>query len=182
MLHPEVQAALAQLESECKRKGIKFLATDCFRTKAEQQALYEQGRTKPGGIVTNVQYPNSAHNWGVAVDFCENIKNHEYDDAAFFKNVGTIAKKFGFTWGGDWRTPDRPHLEYTKFMPNSSTSWLKKTYGTPEKFRETWGKEQDESTAAKVCEKLGLAKETRAYIDGYKYAEDLWEKIYKGLK
>lgn len=183
-LHPEVQAALLKLEAECKRQELKVLFTDCFRTQAEQQSLYDQGRTKPGSVVTNVRFPDSAHNWGVAVDFCQNIRGHEYDDAAFFKNVGTIAKKFGFTWGGDWTGfVDRPHLEYKKFMPDSSTAWLKKKYKTPDAFRKTWGKvETEPDYAAEVCEKLGLSPATRDYIDNYRYADDLWEKIWKGLK
>ena len=182
-LHPEMQAALLKLEAECKRQGLKLLITDCVRTQAEQQSLYDQGRTKPGSVVTNVRFPDSAHNWGVAADFCQNIRGHEYDDTSFFKAVGTIAKKFGLTWGGDWTGfKDMPHLELTKFMPKSSTAWLKKNYGTPEKFRKSWGKaETAPDYAALVCEKLGLAGETREYLDRYRYANDLWRKIWEGL-
>jgi len=39
-----------------------------FRTKAQQDALYAQGRTTPGDIVTQAPYPRSAHCWGLAVD------------------------------------------------------------------------------------------------------------------
>ncbi len=140
LLHPVVRAAVERLEAECARQELRILITDCTRTMAEQQALYAKGRTAPGGIVTNVQYPNSAHNWGVAVDFCQNIRGQEYSDPAFFRNVATIAKGMGFTWGGDWKNfKDMPHLEWAEFMPGSSTSWLRRTYGTPEAFRETWG-------------------------------------------
>lgn len=157
-LHPEVQEALARLEAECERQGLRLLITDGFRTMAEQEALYAKGRTAPGGIVTNVRYPGSAHNWGVAVDFCQNIRGQEYSDTAFFENVATIAKHLGFTWGGDWKGfRDMPHLEYTKFMPGSSTSWLVRTYGTPEAFRQTWDQNGDE---------LDMTKEQLLSVEG----------------
>ena len=39
------------------------------RTYAEQDALYAQGRSKPGPIVTNVKGGYSNHNFGIAGDF-----------------------------------------------------------------------------------------------------------------
>lgn len=143
LLHPELQTALIGLEAACAVRGLRMLITDGFRTQSEQDTLYAQGRTAPGNIVTNARYPKSAHNWGVAVDFCQNVPGHEYDNPAFFRQVGELAKDFGFTWGGDWRTPDRPHLEFRKFMPDSSTAWLETTYGTPEAFRGTWTDEEE---------------------------------------
>ena len=140
LLHPVVRSAVERLEEECQRQGLRLLITDCVRTQAEQAALYAKGRTQPGGIVTNVQYPNSAHNWGVAVDFCQNIRGQEYSDVSFFQNVATIAKHLGFAWGGDWTSfRDMPHLEWAEFMPGGSTAWLRRTYGDPESFRASWG-------------------------------------------
>ena len=39
-----------------------------FRTFALQDALYAQGRTTPGAIVTNAKGGQSPHNYGLAVD------------------------------------------------------------------------------------------------------------------
>lgn len=159
LLHPVVQAAVERLEEECARQELRILITDCTRTMAEQQALYAKGRTAQGGIVTNVQYPNSAHNWGVAVDFCQNVRGQEYSDPAFFKSVGTIAKQLGFTWGGEWKNfKDMPHLEWAEFMPNSSVSWLRSTYRDPESFRATWGKYEEEE--------LGMTKDELMSVEG----------------
>lgn len=156
-LHPVVRAAVARLETECARQEIRLLITDCTRTMAEQEALYAKGRTQPGGIVTNVRYPNSAHNWGVAVDFCQNIRGQEYNDPAFFQNVAIIAKHLGFAWGGDWKNfRDQPHLEWAEFMPNGSTAWLRKTYGDPESFRAIWNSEED----------LDMTKEQLLSVEG----------------
>jgi peptidoglycan L-alanyl-D-glutamate endopeptidase CwlK len=48
---------------------MDILITCTLRTQAEQTALYAQGRTVPGHIVTNAQAGKSAHNWGLALDF-----------------------------------------------------------------------------------------------------------------
>ncbi|SVE43245.1 uncharacterized protein METZ01_LOCUS496099, partial [marine metagenome] len=40
-----------------------------LRTYAEQDDLYEQGRTEPGKIVTNARGGKSWHNFGLAIDF-----------------------------------------------------------------------------------------------------------------
>lgn len=158
-LHPKLQTIAAELERRCKEAGLPLLITDCRRTQAEQAALYAKGRTAPGGVVTNVQYPNSAHNWGVAIDFCRNVRGREYDDSdGFFRKVGEIGESLGLTWGGRWKNfVDKPHLELAEFMPNSSTSWLRKTYGTPEAFIQTWGTTREEELEMTEKELLAVA-------------------------
>ncbi|MFQ8841879.1 MAG: M15 family metallopeptidase [Clostridium fessum] len=44
---------------------------ETYRTVAEQDALYAQGRTKPGNKVTNARGSSysSQHQWGIAFDF-----------------------------------------------------------------------------------------------------------------
>jgi len=49
---------------------------------------------------------------GLAWDFCKNVRGQEYSDLNFFRRCGEIAKKMGFVWGGDWRTPDNPHIQW----------------------------------------------------------------------
>lgn len=49
-------------------KGKSFWVTQGMRTVEEQNALYAQGRTKPGGIVTKVIGGHSCHNYGIAAD------------------------------------------------------------------------------------------------------------------
>lgn len=137
LLHPEVQAIIPKFLDECKNQGLIVKITDTLRTQKEQNDLYAQGRTKPGNIVTNVKYPESNHNWGIAFDFCRNDGKGAYNDSdSWFKKVGQVGKKFGLTWGGDWKTfPDKPHLELGKY---GTISTLIKRYGTPENFKKTW--------------------------------------------
>lgn len=157
-LHPELLQIVQEFEKRCKVAGLNVLVTETFRTKAEQEALYAQGRTKPGNIVTNAKYPKSPHCWGVAFDFCRNVRGREYDDSdGFFKKCGEIGKSLGLAWGGDFRLfVDKPHLELKKYLPNNSVNELIRKYGTPEKFIENWVKvstqrvkEEDEMTYEK---------------------------------
>lgn len=142
LLHPELQAIIEKFLIECKKQSLPVLITDTWRTKDEQDKLYAQGRTVSGSIVTNSKYPKSAHCWGVAFDFCRNLKGKEYDDGdGFFKKIGTIGKGLGLAWGGDWKDfVDKPHLEVIKYLPGSSVATLEKTYGLPEKFKAVWPK------------------------------------------
>lgn len=96
----------------CKNEGLNVLVTQTKRDNEYQAYLYEQGRTRPGSIVTNSK-TTSFHGVGLAFDICKNVKGHEYDDPTFFKKCGEIGKKMGFTWGGDWKSfPDQPHFQW----------------------------------------------------------------------
>lgn len=48
--------------------GRTWVVTSGRRTMAEQQHLYNQGRTEPGKVVTNARPGSSAHNFGLAAD------------------------------------------------------------------------------------------------------------------
>ena len=145
-LHPELQVCVNKFLEECKNKGLDVCITETLRTQEEQEALYAQGRTKPGKIVTNCRGFQSSHCWGVAFDFCRHVKGKEYDNSdKFFDKVGEIAKtifdntEYDLFWGGDFKTfVDKPHIEMKKYLPNNSTVWLIDHFGTPEEFMATW--------------------------------------------
>lgn len=149
-LHPEAQRLAELLVNECAAAGLKIKITDCLRDKAEQDALYAQGRTAPGNIVTNVKYPSSMHNWGIAFDFCRNDgKGAYYDGDGFFKKVGAIGKKLGLEWGGDWKSIiDKPHFQLAGW--GSTPAKLKSTYGTPEAYRKTWNVSTESAESEEV--------------------------------
>src|ERR1035437_2436669 len=48
--------------------GIDLLIISTYRDLASQAALYAQGRTLPGDIVTKAKPGMSYHNWHVAID------------------------------------------------------------------------------------------------------------------
>lgn len=114
LLRPDVAANCRKWIERCKAAGLNVLITNTVRDKEYQEKLYAQGRTEPGSIVTNGKTPTfHADTAGLAFDFCENIRGHEYDDPAFFRKAALIAKEMGFSWGGDWKSfPDSPHIQW----------------------------------------------------------------------
>lgn len=126
-LHPKLRDEAIGLfgEAECALSGrAKPRVTFSLRTFQEQQALYEQGRTKPGPIVTNAKPGSSFHNYGLAIDFAliidgvtaswNDLKDFDGDRVADWMEVVKIFKEHGWEWGGDWKTIiDKPHLQKT---------------------------------------------------------------------
>ena len=139
MLHPRLQSALNTLQSQCSAKGLVLGFSDGYRSAADQDALYAQGRTQPGSIVTNARGGYSQHNWGIAADFFQNIRGKEWE-VSFFNTVGPMAESLGLGWGGRWTDfTDRPHL----YLPDwgDTPTPLINTYGLHgyDAFRATWG-------------------------------------------
>ena len=138
-LHPEAQEKAKQLVSLCAANGLKIKITECYRTVAEQDTLYAQGRTKPGKIVTNAKGSSysSMHQWGVAFDFIRSDGRKSYDDSdGFFTKVGRLGQSIGLTWGIAWN--DKPHFQLSQW--GDTPSKLKNLYSKPEKFFATWNK------------------------------------------
>lgn len=128
-LHPKIRKEVKQLYfDEVLRslpENITCRFTQTLRTREEQDALYAQGRTKPGKIVTNAKFGQSFHSYGLAFDFVLLINGKEIswdikkdwdgDNIADWMEVVNIFKKHGYTWGGDFKGKfkDYPHLEKT---------------------------------------------------------------------
>ncbi len=90
-------------------RGLKVLVTETVRDEEYQRLLAAQGYASRNATVPSFHAVHA----GLAFDVCKNVKGHEYDDAAFFKEVGRLGKEMGFTWGGEWRSfPDRPHFQW----------------------------------------------------------------------
>jgi len=132
LLHPELRAEVseiyAKINQALKGKAIcRFSHT--LRTFDEQDELYRQGRSKPGGIVTNAKGGQSNHNYGLAIDIVllkdmngdgtfetaswETTKDFDCDGIADWMEVVKIFKSYGWEWGGDWRFKDLPHFQKT---------------------------------------------------------------------
>lgn len=122
-LHPIVASKQEQLVSLARKKGIRVIITEGYRSEERQEELYQQGRTTDGQIVTSARGGESYHNYGLAIDFAIRVSNDkviwdmEYDGNGNGKSdwleIVDIAKELGFEWGGDWvNFPDYPHLQY----------------------------------------------------------------------
>ena len=140
LCHPRLQVLAGQLIEACAAQGLVIKIGETLRTVAEQDALYAQGRTEPGNIVTNARGSSysSYHQWGTAFDFLRNDgKGAYYDNDGFFTKVGTIGVSIGLEWGGNWKSPvDKPHFQLPDW--GSTTAEIKKLYKTPAEFMKTW--------------------------------------------
>jgi peptidoglycan L-alanyl-D-glutamate endopeptidase CwlK len=82
------------------------------RTYAEQDALYAQGRTAPGPIVTNARGGYSNHNFGIAFDIGIFNGGVYLEDSPLYTKVGAIGRAQGLEWGGEWIVfTDEPHFQ-----------------------------------------------------------------------
>lgn len=132
LLHPILRDEAGKIYQEiCDaltgRAVLRF--THTFRSFAEQDMLFEQGRSRPGKRVTNARGGHSWHNWGMAIDIVLMIdKNGDgvYESAVWdtktdfdgdgksdWIEVVQIFKEFGWEWGGDWKFVDAPHFQKT---------------------------------------------------------------------
>ncbi len=173
MCHPRLQEKAEKLITECAKQGLIVKLGECFRSAAEQDALYAQGRTKPGNIVTNARGSSysSMHQWGIAFDVIRNDGKGAYNNSDnWFQKVGKIGRSLGLEWGGDWTSPvDMPHFQLPDW--GSTPTRLKQLYGTVNTFKRTW--EVDEMTEAQVRE---IAKK-EANDMVYKYRDKVYNKI-----
>lgn len=114
-INREMARLAAEVISRARREGMDMRVVSDFRSVEEQNALYEQGRTTPGRIVTNAPGGSSWHNYGLAVDVAFNNARGQpsWPEDANWDRYGEIAVGRGLEWGGNWRgINDRPHIEY----------------------------------------------------------------------
>lgn len=114
-LHPLVKQNVELFLAYCKKQGLNVGISETHRSVERQDYLYSLGRTEKGNIVTNAKGSemSSYHQWGLAVDFFQNIKGREYE-SDFMEKVGKIAEQFGFEWGGRWTSfKDVCHIQMT---------------------------------------------------------------------
>lgn len=124
-LHPVLAASANALIQQSYARGVPIVITQGVRTVAEQNALYAQGRSKPGPIVTNAKGGTSLHNYGLAIDFAlllpdgNNLswdmkRDGNNNKTADWQEVVQEAKQLGLEWGGDWASfKDYPHFQMT---------------------------------------------------------------------
>lgn len=115
-LLPVVRDKVEQFIGLCAASGIDLLITSTYRDKESQDALYAQGRTMPGKIVTNAKGGDSFHNYRCAVDVVPIINGKpEWDTSdPVWAEVGELGKKAGLDWAGEWKTfKETAHFQFT---------------------------------------------------------------------
>lgn len=140
-LHPKIRKrvldAYTYINQKLLGKGVRLRFTSTIRTFAEQDYLYQQGRTRlfdskgnKLGIVTNSKAGQSIHNYGLAWDIVllldknndgvfesiawNQVIDFDKDGKADWMEAVNFFKSIGASWGGDWKSfKDAPHLEIT---------------------------------------------------------------------
>lgn len=114
-LSREVAKRTQEVIREMHAQGIYVGVAQGYRSIAEQNRLYAQGRTLPGPIVTNARGGQSNHNRGIAVDLFQYSQDGTqalFRNDQSFQKIVTAMKRRGFSWGGDWTSfKDYPHFE-----------------------------------------------------------------------
>lgn len=104
-LHPHVRTLVERFLAACAKEGIDVIITSTYRDMESQAALYAQGRTAPGKIVTNAKAGQSWHNYRLAFDFCPIINGKaQWNDTKLFTRCGEIAESVGLEWAGRWKS------------------------------------------------------------------------------
>lgn len=141
-LTPRMQEKVLHFERCLNEAGLSHFHKCCtFRSQAEQDALYIQGR-KPlddvnaareaVGLAPITEEQNkrrvtwkkvSIHTEREAVDYfilkngryCDDLKaDLDRDDIPDWEEFGRIAESCGLTWGGRWKNRDYGHVQWGK--------------------------------------------------------------------
>lgn len=126
-LNPNLLEKVDRVLAAMAALGFPMKIVQGLRTVEEQQALFAQGRTKPGKVVTNCDgvrkksnHQAAADGLGRAVDcaFVDDKTTPEdetWSEKSPWTAYGAVAKAVGLVWGGDWKgINDRPHIELPK--------------------------------------------------------------------
>jgi peptidoglycan L-alanyl-D-glutamate endopeptidase CwlK len=115
-LLPVVKEKVKKFVALCKGDGIELLVTSTYRDNESQNALYAQGRTEPGKIVTNAKGGQSFHNYRCAVDVVPLVNGKPDWDGThpIWAKIGNYGKLAGLEWAGEWtRFKELAHFQYT---------------------------------------------------------------------
>ncbi len=119
-VHPDLVVKVVRILTAMESLHLKMLVTDGVRSLEQQMALYAQGRTMPGRIVTNCDgvvkrsnHQPHADGFGHAVDLAFVLNGvPSWDSSLPWMLYGSMAQQQGLVWGGMFKTlVDLPHVE-----------------------------------------------------------------------
>lgn len=102
LVDPRVKLFAARMVEEMRKIGVPIFVHSAYRTKQEQDALVERGRSK-------AKWPRAPHSQGAAVDLVHSRYAWELTKGewAMIGKLGKeVAQRIGvpIVWGGDFRT------------------------------------------------------------------------------
>jgi peptidoglycan LD-endopeptidase CwlK len=137
MVIPELAAKIELLDAAMVNQGILIRVVQGLRNWQDQERLYAQGRTAPGGIVTDAPPLHSMHEFGLAVD-CEPSLNplgqtYKPDGVAGsprYVAMVAAAEALGLVSGSAWVSiHDWPHLQVAG-VPASPTDQMRADFSS----------------------------------------------------
>lgn len=116
-LHPKFRQSAINAWTKAKAampSNVQIIVIEGMRSFAESDAIYQQGRTTPGPIVTKAAAGQSYHNYGLAFDFSMITDGKaDYIIGPHWMQVVSIMEAAGMFWGGNFPEGfhDNPHFE-----------------------------------------------------------------------
>lgn len=108
-LTPSTKRKAEKFLARCEEEGLQVIINETYRSQERQDYLYEQGRSRPGDIVTWTK--NSNHTKRTAFDIRKKGLD-PYGDEEFFRRCAEIGKEVGLTPGYYFKKyQDKPHFE-----------------------------------------------------------------------
>jgi peptidoglycan LD-endopeptidase CwlK len=143
-LYPPFLERLLRGLAAARARGADYVATRGFASFGQQhhlRMLYlagKGGKAAPAGL--------SAHNYGLAVDFCRDADTTkpglqpDWKDAAY-DILGEEMQREGLVWGASFK--DRPHIQWPRFVNASQLEPLRKVWlitngGREAQLRAVW--------------------------------------------
>lgn len=119
LLLPAKKRALDLIHEVKWQLSVDLLVTNTYRDDESQAALYAQGRTTAGFIVTNARPGDSLHQYRIAFDVVP-LRNGKPvwgtagADGELWQKIGAIGESLGLEWAGRWkRFKEYPHFQFT---------------------------------------------------------------------
>lgn len=130
LIYPVLADKVRRMHDALEQEGIEIRVVQGLRSWTEQDALYAQGRTISGAIVTNCPGGHSYHNFGLAVDCVPSTHGpgQPFDpdwnaSHPYWKRMSDIGQSLGLVSGATWRTfPDAPHFQINGRFPMGAPS------------------------------------------------------------
>ena len=111
-LHPKAQECARASLTKILAAGITARIISGTRTYAEQDQLFEQGRSLPGNRVTNARAGESNHNFCIAWDLGIFDGGAYLGDSPLYTRAAGVGLVDGLEWGGNWQSfKDKPHYQ-----------------------------------------------------------------------
>lgn len=146
LLEPEFRSQQFELIAKCLDRGFSYHATRGYDTYGAQMALWAKGRTTPGPKVTNAKGGQSAHNFGLAVDYVldkdQKVAGIQPDwQVEAYRVLVEEAQKLGLHSGAGYK--DYPHVGLVKYVTAKEMlplhdAWEKSSGDTLTRLKLVW--------------------------------------------